>query len=72
MCATLTYFHNLCQVFIETGVHLTSFNLPCQHVLVHYTDAIEKFGSPNALCSSITESKHIEAVKCTWQQSSHN
>jgi hypothetical protein len=28
------------------------------------------FGAPNGLCSSITESKHIKAVKQPWQCSS--
>jgi hypothetical protein len=30
---------------------------------------IHLFGAPNGLCSSITESKHIKAVKQPWQQS---
>ncbi|KAF9469995.1 hypothetical protein BDZ94DRAFT_1329827 [Collybia nuda] len=29
------------------------------------------FGAPNGLCSSITESKHIKAVKELWRHSSH-
>lgn len=29
------------------------------------------FGSPNGLCSSITESKHIKAVKEPWRRSNH-
>ncbi|KAG6329486.1 hypothetical protein ID866_9602 [Astraeus odoratus] len=32
---------------------------------------IELFGAPNGLCLSITESKHIKAVKEPWWQSSH-
>ena len=28
------------------------------------------FGAPNGLCSSITESKHIKAVKKPWRHSS--
>ena len=70
MQAALAYFHDLRQVFIETGVRPTGFNLPRQHALVHYVAAIQKFGSPNGLCSSITESKHIEAVKKLWRASS--
>ena len=31
---------------------------------------IQEFGAPNGLCSSITESKHIKAVKELWQCSS--
>jgi len=37
--------------------------------MVHYYDHIKNFGSPNGLCLSITESKHIAAVKCSWRQS---
>ena len=37
--------------------------------MVHYYDNIKNFGSPNGLCSSITESKHITAVKCPWRRS---
>ena len=29
------------------------------------------FGAPNGLCSSITEPKHIKAVKKPYQRSSH-
>ena len=46
-------------------------SLPCQHALLHYLTSIMLFSSPNGLCSSITESKHIKAVKEPWQQSSH-
>ena len=37
--------------------------------MVHYYDHIKNFGSPNGLCSSITESKHITAVKHPWCRS---
>jgi hypothetical protein len=46
------------------------FSLPQQHVMVHYWQHIENFGVPNGLCSSITESKHIPAVKKPWRRSS--
>jgi hypothetical protein len=40
---------------------------------MHYRQLIQMFGAPNGLCSSITESKHIEAVKEPWWRSSwHN
>jgi hypothetical protein len=39
--------------------------------MVHYQELIEMFGAPNGLCSSITESKHIKAVKEPWRRSSH-
>jgi len=33
---------------------------------------IRLFGAPNGLCSSITEAKHIKAVKEPWRRSNHN
>ena len=36
---------------------------------MHYRELIRKFGAPNGLCLSITESKHIEDVKCPYQHS---
>ncbi|KAF8073482.1 hypothetical protein FPV67DRAFT_1559904 [Lyophyllum atratum] len=47
-----------------------SISLPRQHALIHYPTSIILFGSPNGLCSSITESKHIKAVKEPWRRSS--
>ena len=64
-------FHELRVVFINTGVR-ENFNLPRQHALMHYVLAIRLFGSPNGLCLSITESKHIEAVKRPWRRSSRH
>jgi hypothetical protein len=46
-------------------------SLPRQHSLVHYKAVIQLFGSPNGLCSSITGSKHIKAIKEPWRRSSH-
>ena len=68
----LNRFHELRVVFIEVGVREDGFNLPRQHALVHYVRAIQLFGSPNGLCSSITESKHIDAVKRPWRRSNRN
>ncbi|KAG6823880.1 hypothetical protein H0H92_008764 [Tricholoma furcatifolium] len=45
------------------------FSLPRQHSLVHYILSITQFGAPNGLCSSITESKHIKAVKRPYRRS---
>jgi hypothetical protein len=45
------------------------FNLPRQHSLIHYVKLIRAYGAPNGLCSSITESKHIKAVKEPWRRS---
>jgi hypothetical protein len=49
---------------------VTTFSLPRQHSMVHYVHCIRLFGAPNGLCSSITESKHIKAVKEPWRRSS--
>ena len=65
----LQRYHHYREIFVSTGVR-TGFNLPRQHALIHYLRAIWLFGPPNSLCSSITESKHIKAVKEPWQWSS--
>ncbi len=56
------------QIFITTGVR-DDFNLPRQHAMIHYVQHIIEFGVPNGLCSSITESRHITAVKKPWRRS---
>ena len=62
MDEALGHYHHYCEIFLTTGMQ-TNFNLPYQHVLIHY---IHLFGAPNGLRSSITESKHIKAVKEPW------
>ena len=54
--------------FTITGIR-TQSQPPRQHCLIHYPKLIRAFGAPNGLCSSITESKHIKAVKEPWQRS---
>jgi hypothetical protein len=68
----LERFQRYRNVFEALGVRDNGFSLPRQHALVHYVDGIRDFGSPNGLCSSITESKHIEAVKKPWRRSGRN
>ncbi|KIN92674.1 hypothetical protein M404DRAFT_172840 [Pisolithus tinctorius Marx 270] len=58
----LTHFHLYREVFRNAQV-ITTFSLPWQHAMKHYPYLIHQFGAPNGLCSSITESKHIKAVK---------
>jgi len=61
------------RVFQHMGVRdptPAGFSLPRQHAMAHYRRHIENFGAPNGLCSSITESKHITAVKRPWRRSS--
>ncbi|KAF9487693.1 hypothetical protein BDN71DRAFT_1485273 [Pleurotus eryngii] len=62
-------FHRFCEVFREAGVRSTGFSLPCQHSLSHYHSLIQEYGAPYGLCSSITESRHITAVKKPWRRS---
>ncbi|KAJ3474086.1 hypothetical protein NLI96_g12658 [Meripilus lineatus] len=69
---SLQRFHQLRLVFVTHGIHTDEFCLPRQHSLSHYIPSIKLFGSPNGLCSSITESKHITAVKKPWRASSRN
>ncbi|KAG2757557.1 hypothetical protein P692DRAFT_201835899 [Suillus brevipes Sb2] len=65
----LDRFHQYREIFKTTGV-VSTFSLPRQHSLCHYILLIQLFGAPNGLCSSITESKHIKAVKEPWRRSS--
>ncbi|KAJ7205174.1 hypothetical protein GGX14DRAFT_644927 [Mycena pura] len=65
----LDRFHRYCQIFIDCEVRV-DISLPRQHSLKHYIRSIRFFGSLNGLCSSITESKHIKAVKEPWRRSS--
>lgn len=65
----LAKFHHERKIFEDVGVRDEGLSLPRQHSLVHYVEVIQQFGSPNGLCSSITESKHIKAVKEPWRRS---
>ncbi|KAF9236391.1 hypothetical protein BU15DRAFT_89145 [Melanogaster broomeanus] len=56
--------------YFTTGTVLT-FSLPRQHSLKHYFCHITLFAAPNSLCSSITENKHIKAVKEPYRHSNH-
>ncbi|KAF8834863.1 hypothetical protein BDN67DRAFT_914085 [Paxillus ammoniavirescens] len=69
----LRCFHQYREVFRDLGVHPDGFSLPRQHSLTHYEVLICLFCAPNGLCTSITESKHITAIKRPWRWSSkHN
>ncbi|KAH9974793.1 hypothetical protein BGW80DRAFT_1490177 [Lactifluus volemus] len=63
-------FLQLREIFRATGVRPSGFFLPRQHMLTHYHVLIQDFGAPSGLCSSITESRHITAVKKPWRRSS--
>jgi hypothetical protein len=62
-------FHEYREIFRTHDVRPKGFSLPRQHSLVHYPHQIREFGAPNGLCSSITESRHITAVKRPWRRS---
>ena len=62
-------YHDLRMVFLEAGLDI-DISIPRQHALTHFYQGIHLFGSPNGLCSSITESKHIRVVKIPWRMSS--
>ncbi|KAJ3791804.1 hypothetical protein GGU11DRAFT_823819 [Lentinula aff. detonsa] len=66
--AAIDRFHLYRNQFITSGVH-KHFSIPRMHAMVHYPLLIQDFGSPNGLCSSITESRHISAVKKPWRRS---
>jgi len=65
----LDKFWQLREVFRTSGMCPKGFMLPRQHALFHYRRQIKDFGAPGGLCSSITESRHITAVKKPWCQS---
>lgn len=65
----LSKFYKHREIFRTSGVRAKGFNLPRQHSLSKYRHQIEEFGAPGGLCSSITESRHITAVKRPWRRS---
>ncbi|KZT24237.1 hypothetical protein NEOLEDRAFT_1179483 [Neolentinus lepideus HHB14362 ss-1] len=69
LAEAMEQFHNYRTIFQDGGVRVEDYSLPRQHSMRHYYDATWDFGAPNGLCSSITESKHIKAVKEPWRRS---
>ena len=65
-------FHEYREIFRVHGVRPRGFSLPRQHSLIHYPHQIREFGAPAGLCSSITESRHITAVKRPWRRSNRH
>jgi len=65
---TLEQFHTWREIF-RAGDNpvVTTFSLPRQHSAKHYPTLIHLFSVPNGLCSSITECKHIKAIKEPWR-----
>ena len=67
----VSHFHQYREVFIDSGIQ-EKFLMPIQHSIKHYHALIQLFRAPNGLCSSITESKHIRAIKEPWHRSNRN
>ncbi|KAG1887392.1 hypothetical protein F4604DRAFT_1877785 [Suillus subluteus] len=65
----VAHFHQYREIFKDSDV-ISTISLPRQHSIKHYNTLIHLFGAPNGLCSSITESKHIKAVKEPRRRSS--
>ncbi|KAE9388501.1 hypothetical protein BT96DRAFT_781847, partial [Gymnopus androsaceus JB14] len=63
-------FHHYRKIFLTTNVR-EHFSIPRMHAMIHYPSLIIDFGAPNGVCSSITESRHITAVKKPWRRSNH-
>ncbi|KAJ6610872.1 hypothetical protein B0H10DRAFT_2193179 [Mycena sp. CBHHK59/15] len=68
--AAVKKYHVHREIFRELDVRPDRFSLPRQHSMTHYRVNIEDFGAPGGVCSSITESCHITAVKKPWRRSS--
>ncbi|KAF9227239.1 hypothetical protein BS17DRAFT_861754 [Gyrodon lividus] len=67
----LSRFHTYQEAFrTNNDPIVTTFSLPRQHSAKHYPSLIRLFGTPNGLCLSITECKHIKAIKEPWRRSS--
>ncbi|KAG1903865.1 uncharacterized protein F5891DRAFT_1126823 [Suillus fuscotomentosus] len=66
---TLAQLRDALRHFHILVVSALTFPYPCQHSLTRYKLLIQMFGTLNGLCSSITESKHIKAVKEPWWRS---
>jgi hypothetical protein len=69
--SALNKFYTHREIFRESGVRPHGFSLPRQHSLSHYPHQMQDFGAPGGVCSSITESRHITAVKKPWRRSNH-
>ncbi|KAJ7888963.1 hypothetical protein B0H14DRAFT_3081915 [Mycena olivaceomarginata] len=68
--ASVANYHERRGIFRDLRVRPDGFSIPRQHAMVHYRPNIEKFGAPGGVCSSITESRHITAIKKPWRRSS--
>ena len=68
----LTCFETERIIFEEVQIRPGGISIPRIQALQHYQEMVQQFGAPNGLCSSITESKHIQAVKKPWRRSNRH
>ncbi len=69
----LDRFRHYREVFVLAKVRPGGISLPRQHAIFHYPSHIRNFAALNGVCTSITESKHIVAVKRPYRRSNkHN
>ena len=71
MKEAIARYHHFREIFKTSGA-CAGFELPRQHSIMHYVFLTIMFGAPNGLCSSMTEAKHIKAVKQPWHRSNHH
>ena len=68
----LQHFETERVVFETEGIRSDGISIPRIHALKHYHEAIELFGAPNGISTSIVESKHIRAIKIPYRRSNKN
>ena len=68
--AALAEYHTYREFLRDTGVRpADGFSIPRQHSHTHASRHTWNFGALHGLCTSITENKHIKAVKEPWRRS---
>ena len=70
--SALQHFETECTIFETEDICPDGISIPQIHALQHYHEAIELFGAPNGLSTSIVESKHIHAIKKPYRRSNKN
>lgn len=62
-------FETECTIFETEDIHPNGISISRIHALQHYCEAIQLFGAPNGISTSIVESKHIQVVKRPYRRS---
>ena len=70
--AAIQHIHSSREIFCIEGICPNGFSLPRGHSIMHFPYLIGRYGAPNSVCTSITESRHISAVKDAYCQSNQN